>query len=227
MWVVLWGVEHPGNLGAIARLCANFEVEGLVLVEPKCSPGDGEAKNRAKHAQQVLAGARVLAPEELRDEFDLVVGTTAQVGTDFNVPRSPLTPEQFAKKARVKGQVALVFGSEGTGLTNEQLDACDFVVSIPAGSQYPTLNLSHAVAIMLYELFAHKGVPRHELVLRAELEKMYEFLDRIIDSLDFTTEVKRETQRVVWRKVLAKALLTRREANAMLGLLRKLIEYNE
>lgn len=220
--VILWNVENPGNVGAIARLCANFEAKELCLIEPRCNPLDQVARNRAKHAQHILDQSRILTKDDLKN-FDLVIGTTAQIGTDFNLHRSSIAPDKMCELLKDRTNVALVFGSESHGLSNAQLEHCDAVVHVPSNKEYPTLNLSHAVAVLLSTLYASTATPMHEPVGRAELEKMFEFLDSIIDATDFTTEDKRQTQRQVWRKVLSKSNMTRREAFAILGLLSKLV----
>ncbi len=225
--VVLVGVEHPGNLGAVARAMKNFGVRDLVLVDPACSPQDAEAQDRAKWANDVLAAASI-GSWELLKRFDLVVGTTGQLGSDYNLPRTPLTPGQLAERvaeADAETRVALVFGRESDGLRNEEIGRCDFTVSIPADAGYPTLNLSHAVAILLYELTKkEKGEELQKvfpLVKPAEKRQLKRLIDEALDSMDFPTADKRETQRVLWHRLVGKSFLSQREALALMGFLKR------
>ncbi|MBR9692994.1 RNA methyltransferase [Candidatus Woesearchaeota archaeon] len=220
--VIIVGIEHPGNLGAVARAMKNFGVAKLVLVDPKCSV-DEEAKNRAKWANAVLENATT-GGLELLEEFDLVVGTTAELGNDFNLPRTPLFPAQLAERlAKVDGQVALVFGRESDGLTNEELGKCDLTVTIPANEEYPVLNLSHAVAVTLYAITSHEDwiEERYPLVRATEKRQLQKMLDETLDSMSFQTAEKKETQRILWKRLIGKSFLTQREAMALLGFLKK------
>ncbi len=152
--VVLVGTEGEINLGFIARLVKNFDADELVLVEPRVQIGD-EALRFAAHAKDVLLErTRIVKTldEALRD-VSLSACTSARVGQKTDVLRHPLTPWEFAEKAAEYTSVAVVFGRESTGLTREEILKCDVLVSIPASRAYPVLNLSHAVAIVLYELF--------------------------------------------------------------------------
>lgn len=227
--VVLVGVEHPGNLGAVARAMKNFGVEQLLLINPECSPSDEEAKNRAKWANDILEGARIADSLDALASFDLVIGTTAKLGNDYNLPRTPLFPEQVAARlSQVEGDVAAVFGRESDGLTNEELKKCDLTLTIPANPEYPVLNLSHAVAVVLYTLtnteHARQIEQRYPLVKAAEKAQLQKHIDELLSTLSFQTPEKRETQRVLWRRLVGKSFLTQREAMALLGFFKKIRE---
>lgn len=226
--VVLLGVEHPGNLGAVARAMKNFGFSDLLLIDPKCSPQDTVAKNRAKWANDVLASAKTASIDAL-DSFDLVVGTTGTTGDDYNLPRTPLTPAQLAERlAAVDGSVALVFGRESDGLVNEELKRCDLAVTIPTAEEYASLNLSHAVAVTLYALTAdahgERLLERFPLVRAAEKRQLERLIGETLDRFHFSVEEKRETQDVLWKRLVGKSLLTQREAMALMGFFRK-VEY--
>jgi tRNA/rRNA methyltransferase len=225
--------SHPGNIGAIARSMKNFGLDKLVLIDPRCKI-DQEAKNRAKHAQEVLKNAKTFKSllhmrEKLK--LDYLVGTTAAMGRDYNIPRIPITPEQFAMKAKEIGDrlnIGLIIGREGDGLTNEEILECDFVVSIPAYKEYPTLNASHAASIIFYELFKHLSIKSKNQVghIKLATEKDKEILMKEINdkikNIKFATESKRETQRRLWKRLIGKSFLSKREAQALIGFLKKL-----
>ena len=231
LWITLSEVEHAGNLGAVARVMANFGQKNLLLIEPRCSPENEEARRRAKHALPVLKKARIANWDEL-DRFDIIIGTTSQLGTDYNLPRSPLLPGELTKKLASmdlrRKKVALLFGPEGPGLSNEQLLVCDFVVTIPTSRQYPTLNLSHAVAVLLYELSRDAQgkiiVEKYPLAGKREKDVALELVEGIMPHLEFTRGKKEETHRRVWKRMLGKAMLTNREMAALLGFLRRIKE---
>ena len=162
-----------------------------------------------------------------------MIATTAQLGTDYNIPRCPISPEQLkemiSSKPDLWDKIGLVFGPEGEGLSNKEISKCDFVVTIPTNKQYPVLNLSHSVAILLYELSKvisedTEKVSSH-IIPASELDKkqIMKLLNRAIKRIDFCTAQKRETQRIVWKRVISKSFLTKREAFALMGFLRKCV----
>ena len=151
--VILIGVEHPGNLGAVARAMKNFGCDRLLLIDPDCAIGD-EARNRAKWANEVLDKAETGNRDAL-DRFDLLVGTTAQLGSDYNLPRTPLAPDSLAERlAKAEGEIGLVFGRESVGLPDGLRSRYpDSLVRIPLRRRPGiSLNLSTAVGIVLYEV---------------------------------------------------------------------------
>ncbi|MBU1031280.1 MAG: RNA methyltransferase [Nanoarchaeota archaeon] len=227
--IVLVEPENQGNIGAIARLIANFEFEKLILINPKCKIEE-EAYNRAKHAQKILKKAKISDFSKLK-KFDYLIGTTAKLGSDYNIPRCPVTPEQLAEKIsklEKKTKIAILFGREGTGLTNEELKMCDFTVTIPGSENYPTLNLSHAVGIILYELFkklsGDKRTVHIKSVSKREKDQIEKMFIEVLDKMTFSTPEKKETQKIVWKKIFGKSFLTKREAFAVMGFLKKLVK---
>lgn len=225
--VVLIEPENSGNIGAIARAMDNFGFEKLIIVNPKCNPVDEEAKKRAKHSQKILANA-IISDKRILKKFDCRIATTSQLGTDFNLTRTPITPEQLKEIISLKSRIALIFGREGEGLHNEEIEECDFVVAIPTSKEYPTMNLSHAVSVVLYELSKkslNMKIGDHiKPISCAEKEQIIKMLEQALKKLSFTKESKRETQRKLWKRLVSKAFLTKREAYALMGFLRKIIE---
>ncbi|MBN2111553.1 RNA methyltransferase [Candidatus Woesearchaeota archaeon] len=215
--IVLVEPRNSGNVGAVARVMANFGFEKLVLVNPKCNHLSQTARNRAKWAQDVLQKAKVV---KKLPEFDTLAATTAKIGTDYNIPRSPITPKQLSSICR--GNAGLVFGRENTGLTNEEILSCDFVVSIPASKKYPVLNLSHSVAVILYELSGESHVGHIIPASKAEKEQIMKMLSKALDKMEFATKEKKETQIKVWKRMVGKSFLTKREAYALMGFFKKL-----
>lgn len=153
--VVLVGVTHPGNLGAICRSMLNYGFDDLRLVNPKCSPDDEETRARAKHAQRVLDDASVFSSiVEATADCRAVLGTSGkrEVG-DKTLFRHFLYPwDMIQREEQGGGRIALVFGEEGKGLSTEDLGACDYFITLPTWEGYPIANLSHAVNAVVYEI---------------------------------------------------------------------------
>lgn len=222
--VILVRPVVAGNVGAVARLMGNFDVERLVLVQPECDHLSKEAVDRAKHNKSVLKNAVIVDSIE-KAGCEWLVATTSLVGLDFNLLRSPLSPNDAAKAIPQKGNIGLVFGPEGPGLSNKELLQCDFTLTIPTSKKYHSMNVSHAVAIILYELHvarAHEHVASHIRPINdASKKQLLKMIDETIDSLDFRSELRRDTQHKIWKKIVGKSFLTQREAMALMGFFRQ------
>ncbi len=156
--VVLVEPKWDVNVGSICRAMKNFGASELYLVKPKAKLGV-EAIKFAKHARGILEGAKKV--KTMRQAFEgctLVVGTTGIVKRFGKRILKKCVSARKLKKYLGKGdRVAIVFGNEERGLSDKFLGECDVVAFIPSNPRYPVLNLSHAVAIMLYELYATRG----------------------------------------------------------------------
>src|SRR3989338_2323471 len=95
--IVLVNPITPGNIGAVARVMKNFDFKELILVKPKCDHLSKDAMDRASHAKDILKKAKKMQFSEVIENFDYIIGTTSKIGTDYNIPRCPITPEEFAE----------------------------------------------------------------------------------------------------------------------------------
>jgi tRNA/rRNA methyltransferase len=224
--VIVIEPETSGNLGSIARVMDNFDMTDLVLVNPKCAINE-DSRRFAKNAQSVLKHAKVEGFDYLK-KFDYLVGTTSKLGEAYNLPKVPLAPDDFASKvSEIKGKkVGLVIGREGNGLYNNEVEMCDFIVSIPTSRKYDSMNVSHALAILLYELKKSELKPvlmrKYVPASQAEKEQVLKLLDAAMNKMDFADERSMNTQRIVWKRILAKSFMTRKEATAIMGFLKKI-----
>ncbi|RJQ17076.1 RNA methyltransferase [Candidatus Woesearchaeota archaeon] len=221
--VIIVEPETAGNVGAVARVMKNFGFSNLILVNPKCNHLSKDAVDRASHAKDILEKAK--ATKSIPN-LDYLIATTGKIGTDYNLARSPLNPKQLAEKvSRIQNSVGIVFGRESFGLTNTEIAQCDFTVTINASKKYPILNLSHAVAIVLYELHAVTGkekIHNFAVMNAKEKEQMLKLIDKALDKMEFATAGKKLTQKKLWKRMIGKSMLTKREAFALMGFLRKL-----
>lgn len=227
MKIILVKPQKSGNLGAVARVMANFGFKDLILVTPKCKKTSQQAKNRAKHAQKILKQAKVV---KKLPKLHTLIATTSQLGTDYNIPRSPISPDQLGQRLSMLNpislsKIGLVFGPEGEGLSNEEINKCDFVLTIPTSKQYPVLNLSHSIAVILYELSKIMQIPKvaEHIILASEADKkqLLKLVKMKLNTIQFATPSKKQTQLTVWKKVIGKAFLTKRESFALMGFFKK------
>ncbi len=139
--------EFPENTGSIARIMANLGYHDLRILNPSFNILSDDVRRSAKHAQKIIEKARVFNSfESMTRGFDMIIGTTGKKRKGM----TSMPPEKA--KNKISGKTLVLFGREGTGLLNEELKACDLIITIPASKEYPVLNLSHAAAIILYTL---------------------------------------------------------------------------
>ena len=151
--VILVEPLYQINLGYIARVSKNFGVKRLCMVRPRCNHKGAQAIKYAKHARELLLGAKICDSIAKETAGSLVIGTTAvwkKAGGAFhNVYTLDKALEMMG---RHRGRISLLIGRDDTGLTKEELSMCDATVFIPTEEAYPALNISHALAILLYSL---------------------------------------------------------------------------
>jgi tRNA/rRNA methyltransferase len=229
--VILVEPKLAENIGAVARVLKNFGFSELYLVKP---PALTEKMFWvASHAEDVLRASTVVS--NLDDAIagsKLVVGTTAKTGISANRHlRKPLfSPrELIAKVVDGQGVLSLLFGPEDRGLLNEELVHCDLLVSIPTSAAYPVLNLSHAVAIVLYELYELQEQQAFEpgssveqqppLAAVADKERLFQHVSMFLEEIEYRAH-KRERTMLMLRRLLGRAVLTAREVRTLRGILR-------
>ena len=190
--VVLVGTTHPGNIGATARAMKNMGIVNLALVKPKDFPSN-EAIYRSKAAKDVLESAQIY--ENLEDavsDCELVIGTSARGRT---VPWPVLSPKEAADRVAVHSEnnkVAIVFGREDRGLTNQELGLCNLHVHIPTDPEYSSLNLSQAVQILVYEIRVsilkdqeYEEYWDVDLATNEQTERLIDHMDELMKEVEF------------------------------------------
>ncbi len=212
------------TVGFIARAMKNFGLAELRLVNPLARL-EAIAKMRAGHAQDVLENAQksYSLSEAIADQ-DLTVGTTAQKArSQYRVLRRPASPKGLYEQLQnVHGTIALIFGREGTGLTNQELELCDMTVTIPSSPDYPTLNLSHAAAIIFYELFnPPTSNSTDELAQQTVKAVMEDFLDESALLAGINADERSLALRA-FKNILGRSAIRVREASLLAGVLRNI-----
>ena len=190
--VVLVGTTHPGNIGATARAMKNMGIVNLALVAPKEFPSD-VATYRSKAAKDVLENAEVFDTLKMAvSNCELVIGTSAR---ERKVPWPILNPKdasQEVSRGVLNNKVAIVFGREDRGLTNDELGLCNLHVHIPTDPVYSSLNLSQAVQIMVYEMRSsilenqeNEEYWDVEFADNDQTERLINHMDELMQEVDF------------------------------------------
>lgn len=225
--VVLVEPENPGNVGFVCRVLANFGVSKLRIVGPDLRQ-DPQALIYSVHAANILEAAEIYdSLEEALSDLEATWASTARAGRNRSVTRALVPLEKLPDPVSRDGRVGIIFGRESTGLTNDEVILCDLAFVIPTSDEYPSMNLSHAVAVTLYHLYS-KYLKEDSIELgeakaatRSERERVCMHFDDIVDNL-----VKREHRipiiKQVFRNLLGRSYMTGREVTTLIGIVKKL-----
>ncbi|MHA1302271.1 MAG: RNA methyltransferase [Candidatus Heimdallarchaeaceae archaeon] len=225
-YVILVSPQIEGNIGAIARLCNNYNVNKLVLIAPQADYLSDETRARAKHAINYLEEAEVYPSlDAIRDKFDFLIATSAKAGEKYNVYRQPIFPWQLKEIATTSAKIGLVFGREDQGLLNEELRKCDFVVNIPIPGNHKVLNLSHAVAIVLHEVWKLRSnieeVKKERLSTNQERQLLFNEFSTIVDKLNYE-EHRKPILKQTFKVLINRSFASHEEIHALIGLFKSI-----
>lgn len=224
--VVLVEPSFEESIGFVARAMKNFGLSNLHLVNPIAILGPN-GRMRGGHAQDVLDSIVVHSSLiKALEGLDLTIGTTAQKSyASSNLVRKPMTPRELSRLLRNQaGTVGIVFGREGTGLTNDELDHCDSTLTIPAVPEYRTLNLSHAAAIVFYEIQNIAGEASTDgLASEAVKKTILRFLSKST-ALSGLEEYERRLLTRAFRNILGRSAIRHREGSLLTEGLRRISE---
>ncbi len=223
--IVLVETSHPGNIGAAARAMKTMGLGRLLLVNPAEYPHP-DATALASSAGDVLEGAQVVPDLDTALEGCVLVAGTSARRRGIGPPE--LMPRECAARltaAAAERDVALVFGRERTGLTNEELDRCHLLVTIPANPEYASLNLAAAVQVLAYELLLARGTTptaaesEVPLATADELERLYQHLEQAALETGFLDPENPKHLMRRLRRLFNRAQPDQNELNILRGLL--------
>nr|WP_254209997.1 RNA methyltransferase [Burkholderia multivorans] len=234
---VLVEPSHPGNVGAAARALKTMGFSRLVLVAPRVPhvQSDPEAVAMASGADDVLASAHVVSTlGEALSGVHWSIALTART-REYGPPR--LAPRAAAAHACTqveRGDIALVFGNERTGLANEHVEQCSALAHIPANPAYSSLNLAQAVQVLAYELrvafLEQASEPAQQpaadtgtLAQSDEIERMYLHLENALIALDFLDPRNPKKLMPRLRRLFARTGLEREEVNILRGIAKHIL----
>lgn len=222
--IVLLETSHPGNLGAVARAMKVMGLSDLRLVTPRCDI-DEEARARASGAVDVLESAHICA--SLDEALADTVLAAACTSRRRDLPHPAYTPRQAAPellKLAVDAPVAIVFGSETFGLSNDQLMKCRWLINIPTNPDYASLNLGAAVQVLAYELRSSLSdvpldLPAFDAAPHEAVESLLAEMERTLVDIGFLDPVNPKRLMPRLRRFFAKAGLEKEEVAIWRGIL--------
>ncbi len=226
--IVLVGTLQPGNIGSVARVMKNTGLSRLCLARPQCRI-DNQSYMMATHASDILDSAVVYSSlHEAIADCACIVGTTAR----NRKHRRSMLPEEIADRLCRIGntnRTALVFGPEDSGLQNSELELCSDVVSIPTAHEMSSMNISHAVAIVSYEMFrrgsAAVGTGSEKLASSSNVEALFDHMRSALLDIGYLNPQNPDHVLGYFRRILTRAGITEKDVRTIRGLFRQLQWY--
>jgi tRNA/rRNA methyltransferase len=221
--IVLMDTKTPANIGAAARCMMNMGLSRLILVDPP-EDKDQDALKLAVGAHEIIEKAAVFpALAGALADHGFVIGTSRHAGRQRKNVR---TPREMAKQVipiLAKNRVAIVFGNEVNGLENSALALCQDIVAIPSSDVFPSLNLSHAVMIIAYELFLASGAqlkPLNDKLARIDdIEGFFVQLQQTLQTIGFLEQDHPERLMFSFRQLFGRARMNSRDVSMLRGVL--------
>ncbi|MGA3279766.1 MAG: RNA methyltransferase [Smithella sp.] len=231
--IVLYKPKYAGNIGSVARAAKNMGIRDIMVVG-RAGYDREEMQQRSTHlAADVLDHIQYCERlDEALGGFRYIVGTTARLGKARGPFFSPRAVAQDIADISQKNRVALLFGPEDTGLANEELRLCQTVVTIPTSQDFTSLNLSHAVMILCYEIFIASSPSTKttevtpKLARSQELEGMYGQIKTLLADIEFLNPENPDYWMMHLRRFFTRASLLSREVKIIRGICRQLQWYS-
>ncbi len=240
--IILIQPEHAGNIGSIARVMKNFNFKHLVIFNPIEAVErilSYETQGFAMAAKDILLNSEIITFDKYKNhmtelteylkKFDLVLATTAKGKRYTNIKRQAIFPEDLLIPVSKKPlNIAILFGKESRGLTNEEISCGDIIIRIPTSNEYSALNLSHACGIILYEIFKkihmlNIGRGKHPVLLAGKEDRnlLYSFVNNLIEKLKIRN-YKEQNVYFAFKNIFERAIMSKKELGLIIGLFSKL-----
>ncbi|PCJ17114.1 MAG: hypothetical protein COB02_14760 [Candidatus Cloacimonadota bacterium] len=212
------------NLGSILRLMENFKLRNLYLVNPRCNFSKS-VSDFACHGKERINS--IIKKESLREivssNYHYVIGTTANTGKNRNAISSANLNE-ISQVFSDEQDVLLIMGRESSGMNNEELSMCDYTINIPVNTDYPVLNLSHAVSVILYEIEKLKGLKTPHMknsqkATGVEVDALLKNMKTFLDDINYFEKSARHKHLSVLEEMIRRKALSSDEIRFIQGFL--------
>lgn len=225
--IVMVGTTHPGNIGGVARAMKNMGLSRLSLVAPEAPFPHAKARARASGAVDVLENTQVFSTlQEAVADCSLVIGASARMRT---LAWPVVDPRECATRVvnvEAAAEVAIVLGRENSGLTNEELELCQLLVTIPTNPDFSSLNIAAAAQVLCYEIRLAANLekapvdePDSPLATSAEQEGMFTHFEKALTELDFLKPDNPGQLMRRLRRLFTRTGLERLEVNILRGIM--------
>ena len=222
------------NIGSVARAIKNFNIKYLRIVNPRCSWPNQKALSTSVGAKDVLKSAKIYnSVEKSIGDLDIIFASSSRIRKINKKTISVLNLSTKIKKGR---KIGILFGSESSGLSNDEVNCADYLVKIPSNTKFSSLNLSHSAIIFCFELFKHfkKNKNEYKTGYKSSIAKksdVNKFLKFIIDGLDkkgfLQPDHKRQSMIRNINNIFHRLNLSEQEIRILLGIFSTLNEINK
>lgn len=223
--IVLVNPSHPGNIGATARAMKTMELQHLCLVNPKDFP-HATATAMAAGADDILSNATICSNlTTALTKTKIIIGTSARPRA-LQLPT--LNPRQAAELITTESKtnnIAILFGRENNGLTNEELDLCNYHLYVPTNPKFSSLNIAAAVQLICYEIKMAQTItdrpfsPSTELATMDDVQNFYQHLQQTLIDIDFLKLANQHSPMAKLKLIFNRALLEKSEVSMLRGIL--------
>ncbi len=224
--VVLNEPRYPENIGAAARCCKNMGIDRLVCVKPRLLDKEKMLKMATHESAELIENLEVFdSLKECLEKFNMVIGTTARTGRQRRPTDTPRSIAKDIVRISQENKVALLFGSEKFGLTNDDLKLCHRLVTIPT-AEFSSINLAQSVMILCYEIFVATSsikTPCPKIASVKELEGMYEHLKEACLAIGFINPENPDYWMNNIRRLFARIELRSKEVRVIRGFCRQIL----
>lgn len=231
--IILVRPRYPENIGAAARIAHNFSIPKLIVICDEMPDQERMLKMATHKAAHLIKGMETFNDTRLAvASFDFLVGTTARHGKQRLREQTPRQVFNEVAPLVSSHTVGLLFGQESSGLTNYDLDFCQYTSTIPT-ADFSSLNLAQAVAIHCYELYTAVATIKNrrpvtgEYANSYEIQGMYDHIEQVLTTITFLKDQKHSYWMRNIRQFLGRVRITKKEASIIRGICRKFIWYNE
>jgi len=222
------------NIGAVARAIKNFNIKNLRIVNPRCNWPNQKAIATSVGAKDIIKSTRVYnSIEKSIADLDIVLGSSARIR---KVNKKVISIFNLNKKLNKKKKIGILFGSESSGLSNDEISYADYLVKIPTNEKFTSLNLSHSAIIFCFEIFKHfskkkfdyKSSYKSSTAKKSEVNKFLDFVIAKLDNKGFLQpNHKRRSMIRNIQNIFHRTNLSEQEIRILLGIFSTINDFNK
>lgn len=229
--IVLSGCMYSGNLGSVARAMKNMELTQLHLVQCQAQASDQDAKNMAVGAKDLLSRAQLhTSLDPAVADCKIVIGTSRRIRAQARNWLSPKQMKDLIAGLPPRTKVAFVFGNEESGLSNDELDKCQYILHLPTNPEFASLNLAASVLLVAYELYqlkSHKEPQPYRAISTGKLQELLDDWQETLTQIGFFRGANPVVLMRTFKTLLQRAGINEKESNFFRGICRKIRWLND
>jgi len=224
-YFILCRPQLPENIGSSARALKNFSIPNLRIVNPRCVWPNPKAKATSVGAKNILQSAKIFKTvEDSVGDLDIIFASTSR---SRKVNKKIISITEFTKKIKKNRKIGIIFGPEASGLTNDEVNCADYLVTIPTNKDFSSLNLSHSLILFCFQIFKHFSKKKFNftssyksnVASKSEVNKFLSFIIKGLDNKGFLQpNHKRQSMIINIHNIFHRLNLSEQEIRILLGI---------